>query len=86
MSLKSVSASEDVIGDLPSPMYFADGIGETNDEGVEKKLCQKPGQNNPFYHREKNVSKAGRDAFSGLTKTERGLDRYEAGVEVSSRW
>ena len=46
MSLKSVSSSEDVIGDLPSPMNFADGIGETNDEGVEKSCAKKPGQNN----------------------------------------
>ena len=33
MSLKSVSASEDVIGDLPSPKYFADGIGERMTRG-----------------------------------------------------
>ena len=57
MSLKSVSASEDVIGDLPSPMYFADGIGETNDEGVEKSCAKKPGQNNSVLPtgRKKNI-------------------------------
>ena len=52
MSLKSVSASEDGIGDLPSPKYFADGIGETNDEGVEKS-AKKPIRIIPFYHWEK---------------------------------
>ena len=69
MSLKSVSAYEDVIGDLPSPKYFADGIGETNEEGVEKSYAKKASKNNSVLPPGEKISMAERDAFSGLTKT-----------------